>query len=92
MNAQKQKTPDHPIHELLAKRWNPYAFADRPVSDEDLRALFGAARRAASSSNEQRWSYVVATKASPEDSERLLSCLVEGDQQGARSPTGRGDV
>ena len=44
MNTQKQATPEHPIHELLAKRWSPYAFAERTVSDDDLRSLFEAAR------------------------------------------------
>ena len=55
MNTQKQASPDHPIHELIARRWSPYAFADRPVSDDDLRSLFEAARWAASSYNEQPW-------------------------------------
>jgi nitroreductase len=45
MSLQKQATPDHPIHELLAKRWSPYAFSDRPVSNDDLLSLFEAARR-----------------------------------------------
>jgi nitroreductase len=85
MSSPKQATPDHPIHELLAKRWSPYAFADRPVSEEDLRALFEAARWAASSFNEQPWSYLVATKAEPEAFERLLSCLVEGNQAWAKA-------
>src|SRR5687767_13588905 len=85
MNAQKQATPDHPIHELLVKRWSPYAFADRPVSDDDLRALFEAARWAASSYNEQPWRYLVATKAKPDEFERLLSCLVEANQAWARA-------
>jgi nitroreductase len=80
VNAQKQAAPDHPVHELLAKRWSPYAFADRAVSDDDLRSLFEAARWAASSYNEQPWTYLVATKANPEGFERLLSCLVEGNQ------------
>jgi nitroreductase len=80
MNAQKQATPDHPIHELIARRWSPYAFADRPVSEGDLRAVFEAARWAASSYNEQPWSYIVATKATPDDFARVLSCLVEGNQ------------
>ena len=80
MNPQKQATPDRPIHELLAKRWSPYAFADRAVSDDDLRSLFEAARWAASSYNEQPWRYLVATKANLADFGRLLSCLVEGNQ------------
>jgi nitroreductase len=85
MNSQKQATPDHPIHELLSRRWSPYAFADRAVSDDDLRSLFEAARWAASSYNEQPWTYIVAAKASPEEFERLLSCLVEGNQTWAKA-------
>jgi len=81
----KQATPDHPIHELIARRWSPYAFADRPVLEDDLRSLFEAARWAASSYNEQPWSYIVATKANPAEHERLLSCLVEGNQPWAKA-------
>ncbi len=51
MTTHKHATPDHPIHELIARRWSPYAFADRPVSDDDRRSLFEAARWAASSCN-----------------------------------------
>lgn len=80
MNTQKQASPDHPIHELIARRWSPYAFADRPVSDDDLRSLFEAARWAASSYNEQPWTYILATKREPDEFDRLLSCLVEGNQ------------
>ncbi len=36
MSTAKQATPDHPIHDLIAKRWSPYAFSDRAVSAEDL--------------------------------------------------------
>ncbi len=39
----------HPVHELIARRWSPYAFADRMPSDADLRSLFEAARWAPSS-------------------------------------------
>src|SRR5262249_35314372 len=85
MNEQKQAAPDHPIHELIARRWSPYAFADRPVSEDDLRSLFEAARWAASSYNEQPWRYIVATRANPAEFERLLSCLVEGNQVWARA-------
>jgi nitroreductase len=85
MNTQKQATPDYPIHDLLARRWSPYAFADRAVSEDDLRSLFEAARWAASSYNEQPWTYIVAMKADPTEFERLLSCLVEGNQAWARA-------
>lgn len=80
MNVEKHATPAHSIHELIARRWSPYAFADRPVADADLRSIFEAARWAASSYNEQPWHYIVATKSNAAEFERLLSCLVEGNQ------------
>jgi nitroreductase len=85
MNSEKRASPDHPIEQLIARRWSPYAFSERPVSDDDLRSLFEAARWAASSYNEQPWRYIVATKESPEEFERLLSCLVEGNQVWAKA-------
>ncbi len=85
MTMHRQAVPDHPIDELIARRWSPYALADQPVSDDDLRSLFEAARWAASSYNEQPWSYILATKANPVEFERLLSCLVEGNQPWAKA-------
>jgi nitroreductase len=76
---------DHPVHELLAARWSPYAFQDRPVPDADLRSLFEAARWAASSFNEQPWTYIVATKDNPDQFQQLLSCLVEFNQVWAKA-------
>jgi nitroreductase len=76
---------DHPVNDLIAQRWSPYAFADRPVAKEDLLALFEAARWAPSSYNEQPWSYVVATRQEPEEFAKLLSCLVEGNQAWAKA-------
>ncbi len=81
----KEAKPEHPVHEFVAKRWSPYAFADRDVSDEDLRSLFEAARWAPSSYNEQPWSYIVATRAQRSEFERLLTCLVEGNQVWAKA-------
>jgi nitroreductase len=78
-------TTDHPVHELIAARWSPYAFADRPVPKADLLSLFEAARWAPSSYNEQPWSYLVATRDEPDEFARLLSCLVEGNQAWAKS-------
>ncbi|MEH2262958.1 nitroreductase family protein [Nostoc sp.] len=78
--SKKKALTDYPIHELLAERWSPYAFQDRPVSQADLRSLFEAARWSASSYNEQPWSYLVATKENPDHFQQLLSCLVEANQ------------
>jgi nitroreductase len=81
----KRALTDHPVHELIARRWSPYAFAPRPVADADLCALFEAARWAASSYNEQPWSYLVATADDSEEFDRLLSCLVQANQEWARA-------
>ena len=81
----KKASTDHPIHELLVERWSPYGFEDRLVPQDDLRSLFEAARWAASSYNEQPWSYIVATKEDPVEFGRLLSCLVEGNQAWAKA-------
>ena len=83
--SDKTASTDYPIHELLAERWSPYGFEDRPVAQADLRSLFEAARWAASSYNEQPWSFFVATKENPEEFARLLSCLVEGNQGWAKA-------
>lgn len=85
MNAIKRAAAEHPIHELIAQRWSPYGYADRSVSKDDLRSLFEAARWAASSYNEQPWSYIVATRDEPKEFARLLACLVEGNQGWAQS-------
>jgi nitroreductase len=78
--SEKSAFTNHPIHELLAERWSPYAFQDRLVSEADLCSLFEAARWAASSYNEQPWSYIVSTKENPELFQQLLSCLVDANQ------------
>lgn len=81
----KKATPDFPIHKLIADRWSPYGFADRPVLDADLSSLFEAARWSASSYNEQPWTYFVATKKDQGEFARLLSCLVPANQAWAKA-------
>ena len=76
-----------PIHDLLARRWSPRAFAEQPVESDKLASLFEAARWAPSSSNEQPWRFVVATKDDQAAYDRLLACLLEGNRKWAfRAP------
>ena len=82
---EKRAEAGHPIHELLARRWSPHAFAERTVEREKLASLLEAARWAPSSYNEQPWAFIVATKDEPEEYARLLGCLVEGNQAWAKS-------
>ncbi|MFO0965816.1 MAG: nitroreductase family protein [Gemmataceae bacterium] len=85
MNPHKRAVPDYPVCDAVAERWSPYGFSGRSVSTEDLRSLFEAARWAPSSYNEQPWSYILATRDEPAEFERLLSCLVEGNQAWAKN-------
>jgi nitroreductase len=84
MSIDKRASADHPIHDLVARRWSPCAFGEKAVPDDDLRSIFEAARWAASSRNEQPWRYIVARKSDPEKFERLLSCLVEANREWAK--------
>ena len=76
----KSAITNHPILPVLAERWSPYGFEDRPVSEADLRSMFEAARWAASSYNEQPWNYLVATRENSPEFARLLSCLMDANQ------------
>lgn len=80
----KPAPADHPIEEILKRRWSPRAFSDRTVEREKLQSLFEAARWAASSFNEQPWSFIVTTKENPEEHAALVSCLTEKNQQWAQ--------
>jgi nitroreductase len=73
-----------PLHELIRQRWSPRAFSDRSVEKEKLFSLFEAARWAPSCFNEQPWSWIVATKEQPEEFQKLLECLVPGNQLWAK--------
>lgn len=68
------------IHELLARRWSPRAFADRPVASAVLLRLLEAARWAPSSYNAQPWAFLVATRDRPEEYARVLNCLISFNQ------------
>jgi len=68
------------IESWIVERRSPRAFAPWEVPAEALRSMLEAARWAASCFNEQPWSFVVASRSHPQDFEKLLSCLVPGNQ------------
>lgn len=83
--SHKRAETDYPIHELLAQRWSPRAFADRPIPAKTLGSLFEAARWSPSSRNEQPWRFVVAARHDdPDGFARILGTLMEGNQSWAQ--------
>ena len=81
----KPASADFPIHDLLASRWSPRAFAARPVEAEVMCSLFEAARWAPSCFNEQPWRFIVARSDDEAGFARMLDCLVAFNRSWARA-------
>ncbi|MDZ8054708.1 MAG: nitroreductase family protein [Aulosira sp. ZfuCHP01] len=81
----KTAETQYPVADLLRERWSPLAFSEQPVETEKLCTVLEAARWAASSFNEQPWSFIIATKDNPAEFQRLLGCLAEGNQEWAKN-------
>jgi nitroreductase len=73
-----------PIHDLVAERWSPVGFDRGDLGDDDLAALFEAARWAASAFNEQPWRFLVARRGDGAAFDDMLSCLVDANRAWAR--------
>jgi len=68
------------VFESIQKRWSPYRFEARPVEDEKITSLLEAARWAASSFNDQPWSWVIARRQETAAFETMLGCLAEANR------------
>ena len=79
MSTIKIATPDHPIHDLIADRWSPRAFADKPVEATKMLSLLEAARWSASAFNGQPWSFIVGPQDDEDTFDRIVSCLMPGN-------------
>jgi nitroreductase len=75
--ARDEESPQTQIHPLLAQRRTQRSFSPKPVEPAVMRSLMEAARWAPSSMNEQPWSFILATRQSQADFERLLDCLMD---------------
>jgi nitroreductase len=81
----KHATPNHLILPVIAERWSPYAYDPRPVEREKLLSCLEAARWAASSYNEQPWTFILAERTDQAAFAKALDCLVEGNRGWAKS-------
>ncbi len=62
LEQKKHAVAEAPVEDIILRRWSPRAFADKPVSNANLKTLFTAASWAASSYNEQPWRFLVGRK------------------------------
>lgn len=76
---------DQPIDELFLNRWSPYRFEPRPIENEKILRCLEAARWAASSFNDQPWSWIIARRQDEPAFATLLDCLLEANQGWARN-------
>ena len=80
----KRASPDHPVLDVIAQRWSPYAYEPVPMDMAKLKTCLEAGRWAASSYNEQPWSIIVAVRQDEAAWTKLMSCLVEANQAWAK--------
>ncbi|MEM6366289.1 MAG: nitroreductase family protein [Planctomycetota bacterium] len=74
---------DHEVLPTIANRWSPYRFEPRVVEDDKLIRCLEAARWAASSFNDQPWSWIVARRQDAEAFESMLACLMPANRSWA---------
>jgi len=83
-NKIKIATTKYPVMPLIRHRWSPIAFSDQQIEEDNIQLLFEAASWAASARNEQPWRFIYASKTDPQNFERLLNCLEEGNKAWAK--------
>jgi nitroreductase len=76
---------DNLILDTIKKRWSPFSFSSKAVEEYKLNAILEAARYAPSSSNEQPWMFIMATKETPQKFDDFISFLEESNKIWAKS-------
>ncbi|WJN58412.1 nitroreductase family protein [Pseudomonas sp. SO81] len=73
---------EYAIHPQFLERWSPRAFTGEAIAEQELFALFEAARWAPSANNAQPWRFVYARNGSPNWA-RLFDLLGENNRRWA---------
>lgn len=71
---------EQPVLDAIANRWSPYRFEAKEVEEEKLLRMLEAARWAASSFNDQPWSWIIARRQDEDDFQRMIGCLLEANR------------
>ena len=81
---EKSNQIEHPILDLIKNRRSTRVFLNQPIEPEAIYSLFEATRWAPSSTNEQPWLYIYATRDQAELWALLFECLNEGNKLWAK--------
>lgn len=76
----KSDRTEYPVADLIQLRKSVRAFDPRPVEQEKINSLFEATRWAPSSTNEQPWLFIYATRDNLELWNKMLETLNEGNK------------
>lgn len=77
---QKSNQFEYPILDLIKNRKSTRSFSVQPIEPERISSLFEATRWAPSSTNEQPWVYMYATRDQTELWDKMFTCLTEGNK------------
>lgn len=80
----KQRVPEYEVLDLIINRWSPRAMSGESISNEQLMALFEAAKWAPSSYNNQPWRFIYATRDS-KSWQKFLDLLVPFNKEWAQN-------
>jgi nitroreductase len=81
---QKSNQIEHPVLDLIKNRRSPRAFSTKLIEPDRIFSLFEATRWAPSSTNEQPWLYLYATRDQPDLWPIFFDCLNEGNKLWAK--------
>lgn len=81
---QKSNEIEHPVSELIKNRKSVRAFSPIPIEQSKINSLFEATRWAPSSTNEQPWLYIYATKDQKHLWPKLFESLNAGNKLWAK--------
>ncbi len=81
---QKSNQFEHPVLDLIKNRKSTRAFSTQAIEPQRINSLFEATRWAPSSTNEQPWVYIYATRDQEELWSKLFSCLNESNRVWAK--------
>src|SRR5438094_3448394 len=74
-----KRKPDYDILPLFLNRWSPRSMTGETLEDDELLALFEAARWAPSSFNAQLWRFIIARRQNKSEWDRFVGLLVPGN-------------
>lgn len=77
---EKNTIIEHEVIDEIKNRRSGRAYLERPVEREKIHSIIEAARWAPSSSNEQPWRYILATKENVELYNKVFDSLADGNK------------